>query len=350
MIAMENLNPKNIIVKMPNWLGDAVMATPILEDLRTHFPQAKLTALCQSNVVPLLTGNPFLNELVGYKKPSGWIHRAEHHDVIRPLQMGEYDLGLLLTNSFSTAWWFWRGRVKERIGFATNLRSCLLTSALVLPKNLERQHLITTYKLLLQPLGIPLSNTTPKLFLSAEDRAFASKFLSNCQISKEHVLIGINPGAAYGSAKCWPPEKFKEVALKLLENPRNHLLFFGDQSGAPLVQEICQNMPARVINLAGKTSLRELMALIGACSVFLTNDSGPMHIASALKIPLVAIFGSTNEVKTGPYHHEKVIHKHVECSPCYRRTCPIDFRCMTRIGSEEVFQELQKIIKDVTAH
>ena len=350
---MRNLihyQPKNIIVKMPNWLGDAVMSTPILEDLHNRYPDAKLTALCQTNVVPLLKNNPFLTEVIGYKKPSGWIHRAEHRDAIEPLQMGEYDLGILLTNSFTSAWWFWRGHIKNRIGFATNFRSWLLTTPVPLPEHLEKRHLINTYKQILIPLGIPPSKSFPQLFISAEERQFAEEFLSNLKIGKEHTLIGINPGAAYGSAKCWPPERFKEVTYRLLENPNNYILYFGDQSGASLVHSICEGMPSRVINLAGKTNLRELMALIGSCSVFLTNDSGPMHIASALKIPLVAIFGSTNEVKTGPYHNEKVIHKHVECSPCYRRTCPIDFRCMKRIESEEVFAELQKLIKKASSH
>jgi heptosyltransferase-2 len=118
------------------------------------------------------------------------------------------------------------------------------------------------------------------------------------------------------------------------------VFYFGDMQGAPVVNEICENMPPRVLNLAGKTSLRELMALIDRCSVFLTNDSGPMHIASALGVPLLALFGSTSPVKTGPYNGGEVVNKRVMCSPCYRRTCPIDFRCMTSISAEEVYQKL----------
>lgn len=125
-------------------------------------------------------------------------------------------------------------------------------------------------------------------------------------------------------------------------------VYFGDRAGASLVQEICQGMPDRVINLAGKTNIRELMALIQACDIFLTNDSGPMHIASALGTPLLALFGSTSDTATGPYSGGQVIHKHVECSPCYKRTCPIDFRCMTRIEVDEVYRELQVILKSVS--
>lgn len=330
---------------MPNWLGDAVMATPILHDLRRHYPQAKITALCQSNVAPLIIKDPHLTEVLSYNKPSGWIHRAEHQDVIVPLRLGEYDLGILLTNSFSSAWWFWRGHVANRVGFSTNGRSWLLTAAVPKPSPSFAEHQVITYKRLLQPLGIPISQSSPSLYLDAEDHAFVQKFLSLHQIRKDDLIIGINPGAAYGSAKCWPLERFKELTYKLLENHSNLvIIFFGDTAGMPLVNKICLKTSGRVVNLAGKTSLRELMALIGACSVFLTNDSGPMHIASALNIPLLALFGSTSDVKTGPYNGGKVIHKHVECSPCYKRVCPIDFRCMTRISADEVYLELVKMM------
>lgn len=338
--------PKKIIVRMPNWLGDLVMATPILEDLRNHYKDAEITVMCQSNVAPLLQEDPHIDEVFAYKRPSGWIHTLQHWDVIEPLRIGHYDLGILLTNSFSSAWWFWRGKVKNKIGFSTHFRSLLLNKAVSFPANSESQHLVLTYKALLEPFGIPISNTPPRLYVTEEERKAAKELLQNCGILDKHVLVGINPGAAYGSAKCWLPERFKQVTLKLLENPLVRVVYFGDPVGAPLVNEICAGLSDKVINLAGKTSIRELMALIQACSLFLTNDSGPMHISAAVGTPLVALFGSTSDVKTGPYNLGKVIHKHVECSPCYKRVCPIDFRCMKRIEVDEVYRELQKLIKD----
>lgn len=347
------LKPKNIVVKMPNWLGDAVMATPVLKDLMTKFPDAKITAFCQANIAPLLFNNPYLAEVIGYKKPSGWIpkswiQRINHYGVIEPLQLGNYDLGILMTNSFSSAWWFWRGHVENRIGFADAYRSFLLTEAVEFPENIEKQHLIQTYKMLLEPLGITPSSTMPELFLSDEDRQFANDFKALNGIGKEDIIVGINPGAAYGTAKCWLPERFREVTEKLLQLPNVFILFFGDQSGAPVVHTITEGMPARVINMAGKTTLRELMALIGSCTVFLTNDSGPMHIASALNVPNLALFGSTNPEKTGPYLRGKVLYKgqDLKCSPCYKRVCPIDFPCMTRITSQDVFEKLKKMLEE----
>jgi heptosyltransferase-2 len=339
--------PKNIIVRMPNWLGDLVMATPVLADLRSHYPDATITAMCQSNVCPLITHDPNIDEIFCYKRPSGWIHRRQHFEITEPLKKGEYDLGVLLTNSFSSAWWFWRGNVKNRLGFATHLRTLLLNKAVPFPKEIETQHLVITYKMLLKPLDIGISKTPTKLYLTDQEIQEAKDLLKKFGIDfGKHKIIGINPGAAYGTAKCWLPERFIDVTKRLVENPENYVVYFGDNVGAPVVNQICQHFPNRVINLAGKTSIRQLMALVKCCSAFLTNDSGPMHIAAALGTPLLALFGSTNEVKTGPYPKGRIIHKHVECSPCYKRVCPIDFRCMKRIEVDEVYNELISVLEE----
>lgn len=338
--------PKNILVRMPNWLGDLVMATPVLYDLRQKWKNAKITAVCQSNVAAILKDDPNINEVLSFRRPSGWIHRIHHSEVVETLQRGEYDLGILLTNSFSSAWTFWLGKVKNRLGFAGNLRDVLLNKAIPFPENKNTQHLVLTYKSLLAPLGIPLSDTPPRLYISEKERENAHETLAKhgALIGKQ-VIVGINPGAAYGSAKCWLPERFEMVTRQLLENPRVSVVYFGDPAGTSLVNDICKKLPDRVINLAGKTSLRELIALISSCSIFFTNDSGPMHIAAALQVPLLALFGSTNDISTGPYGGGKVIHKHVECSPCYKRVCPIDFRCMKRIEVDEVYRELEALIQ-----
>lgn len=342
----KELNPSNIIVRMPNWLGDLVMATPVLADLRSHWPSSQITAMCQTKVSPLLKYDPNIDEIYSFQKPSGWIPHLQHGEIVETLKHGQYDLGILLTNSFSSAWWFWKGKVQNRIGYACNLRSLLLNYPVPFPPSMETQHLVLTYKMLLEPLGIKCSETKPCLYVSYEEQNAAWDLLHRCGINKrKNVIVGINPGAAYGTAKCWLPERFHAVTQRLLEDPNVFVLYFGDAAGAPLVNEICKDIPERVINLAGKTSIRELMALIQTCRVILTNDSGPMHIAAALNVPLLALFGSTNDVKTGPYGIGKVIHKRVSCSPCYKRVCPIDFRCMKGIGVDEVYHELQVLLK-----
>lgn len=339
-------HPKNIIVRMPNWLGDLIMATPVLADLRAHWPEANITAMCQSNLAAVLKHDRNLDEVYGYQRPNGWIPHQQHWDIIEKLRRGKYDLGVLLTNSFSSAWWFWLGRVKNRTGYSTNGRSLLLNKAIPFPREIETQHLVITYKMLLGPLGIPLSNTSPRLYTTPEERDAATDLLKRCGvIVGKHTIVGVNPGAAFGTAKCWLPDRFHAVTQRLIEDPNVRVVYFGDPAGAPVVNDICKDLPEQVINLAGKTNLRELMALVSSCSVFLTNDSGPMHMAAAYGIPLLALFGSTSDVKTGPYGGGKVIHKHVECSPCYKRVCPIDFRCMKRIEVDEVYRELRLLIE-----
>lgn len=345
MKSLQGYDFKNIIVRMPNWIGDMVMATPILTDLRKAYPQASITAMCRAPICDLLKEDPDVNELFCFSKRSSFSRRSDTKNIIEKLRPGKYDLGILLTHSLSSAWWFWQGKVKTRLGYDCNGRRFFLSQAVPFPDSIERQHLVLTYKMLLEPLGIPISDSSPRLHLADREVEAARTLLHQHGVSKEKTIIGINPGATYGSAKCWLPERFREVAVKLLNDPNVSIVFFGDQPTAPLVKQICQGLGPRVVNLAGLTSLREVAALISLCDVLLTNDSGPMHIADALGTKLIALFGSTNERVTGPYRTGKVIHKHVECSPCYQRTCPIDFRCMKQIESEEVYQALIGMIK-----
>ena len=320
------------------------MATPILTDLRRAYPKARITAMCRSPICEILKGDPEIDELFCFSKARGFGRRNEKRNIVEKIKKGQYDLGVLLTHSFSSAWWFWLGHVKYRLGYESNGRKLFLTNSLPFPATIQKQHLVTTYKSLLKPLGIPLSQTAPRLFLSAHELADARALLTKLGVPENTTIVGINPGATYGSAKCWLPERFREVTERLLQDKELYIVYFGDQASASLVNEICQGLPARVINLAGHTTLRELATMISICDVLLTNDSGPMHIADALGTPLVALFGSTSDVITGPYHQQGVIHKHVECSPCYQRVCPIDFRCMKRIESDEVYRAVRNII------
>lgn len=325
-----------IIVRMPNWLGDVVMATPVLADIKCAFPNALLTAMADKKVAPLLEKDPNIDTLVSFQRPSGWLDYKSHCKIIQKVQEANCDTAILTTNSFSSSWWFYRANIAKRVGFSRRWRSWHLSHALPSPEDLQTQHQVITYKHLLKPLGISPSARAPQLYVSDEERTSAKTLLSAHGVTEEHILVGINPGAAYGSAKCWLPSRFQQVTEQLLQEPRIRIVYFADRAGQPLVDQICRAMPKKVINLAAKTSIRELIALIEQCSVFLTNDSGPMHIASAVQTPLVALFGSTSAVRTGPYGGGTVIHKHVSCSPCYKRECPIDFRCMKRIEVDEV--------------
>jgi heptosyltransferase II len=342
---MEIKKPNKIIVRMPNWLGDCVMATPILEDIFNHWPESSLTVMCQGPVASLLESSPYVSDILKIEKGrEGWLHKNLYKKkIIDLLRNGNYDLALLLTNSFSSAWMFWRARIKQRVGFKNDGRSLLLTHNVSFPKNKESQHLIYTYKELLIPLGIQKTETAPKLFTTPHDTHHCEKLLQKFKITQDTILIGINATATYGPAKCWPPEKFRSLTKKLLdENKNNSIVYLGDSSSKSEISKIIEGFSSRVVSLAGMTTLKELVSIIKRCNLFITNDSGPMHIAAACKTPLVAIFGSTSDIVTPPYKHGCVIHKHVSCSPCYKRVCPIDFPCMTSISVEEVYNAALK--------
>ena len=303
---------------MPNPLGDFVMATGVLKSLHDHYPNALIQVV-----------SPYKELLPGYDVvPVGT-------KLSRP-----FDLGILLTGSLSSAWHFFRNRIPRRLGYVKDGRRLLLNMPVRFPKTIESQHLVKTYHDLLAPLGITAINP-PKL---ETDATLAWGVFGKFGLKEGDQIVGVNAGAAYGPAKCWPLERFAEVVRRLIEDKKRHVVLFGSPDMAETNRIIAAGLGNQVIDLCGKTSLAELAACIGALDAFLTNDSGPMHIAAALKTPLVAIFGSTSDVKTGPYQWGTVIHKRVLCSPCYRRTCPIDFRCMKRIETDEVYQEVIKCL------
>jgi len=341
---MLDVEPKNIIVRMPNWVGDLVMATPILCDLKQKFPNATITAMAQKPLCNLLKEDINIKELFCFKRDRNlFLRRKENKNIIENLREGEYDLGILLTNSFSSAWLFFQGEVKNVIGFKKDFRSLLLKKSMPYPK--EKIHQVEKYKKLLKFLDIDVSETKPKLYLSEDEIGRAKQLLYQRGYDNKNTLIGINPSAKYGTAKCWPMDRYKKVVEKLIEDKNNFVVFLGDTDSKDEINTLCIDMPKQVINLVGKTTLRELASIINECDLFLTNDSGPMHIAAAFDIAQVALFGSTDDILTGPYSEKAiVINKKVKCSPCFKRVCPIDFRCMNKITVEDVLETIFKIL------
>ncbi|MBN2479966.1 MAG: glycosyltransferase family 9 protein, partial [Parachlamydiales bacterium] len=187
------------------------------------------------------------------------------------------------------------------------------------------------------------TNTKPELTVLEEEKKQAKDILQKYGvINTKRKIIGINSLAAYGDAKCWPIGRYLEVAKKLSKEKDVFVVFIGDKKAQRVLEDnFFKNLPPNIINLAGKTDLNLLISIINEFDLFLTNDSGPMHIASALNIPIVAIFGSTCDILTGPYNGGEIINKRVECSPCFKRQCPIDFRCMLKITTDEVFEKIK---------
>lgn len=304
----------NIIVRMPNWLGDFIMGMPLLEDLKDHFPKARIVALCKKEHLSLLNCETM----------------ALDDKTLENLKKNRFDMGILLTNSFSSALLFWRGNVKNRIGFSKDCRRLFLNVAL---KFKREGHLRLLYKELLKPLGIENTKTIPRIEVREEDLALAKQLFC----SYGSPVIGISPFVEYGPAKCWPKENFQKLASLLIKSGCR-VIFFGTERERERIQEI---LPDGAVNLAGKTSIRNLAACLKLCSLFITNDSGPMHMAAALGVKLIALFGSTSHLETGPQTGE-VIYKGV-CPPCFKRTCS-SMNCMKAISVEEVFEDVKKVI------
>jgi heptosyltransferase II len=333
-------NYKNILIFMPNHLGDFIMALPVVWDIKNNYKDAKITLFCKKPLDELIKNQ--VDDVITYKKDKNFLFQNE---IFQILKEEKFDLGILLTNSFSSAYIFKRGKVENIIGYKNDFRSPLLDIKVKFSKSRFLQHLIKTYKELLIPLGIEMSETQPELILEDIDNEKAKKILENFSFknfglkNKNFKLIGINPTAAYGPAKCWPEKSFIELTSKLLEDENNFIVFFGDDDSKTKVDQICMSKSSKnIINLAGKTDLLELASLINLCDVFVTNDSGPMHVASALKVPLVAIFGSTSTILTGPSKESVVVKKDVPCSPCFKRECKNKrFECMIDISVKEVY-------------
>ena len=338
---------ENIIVRMPNWLGDVVMATPVLAHLRARYKKAKITAMCQYPGSELLLDDPHLDEVFAFKhsKPV-FFRRDSSQSITDHIKIGHYDLGVLLTNSFSSAWWFFQGGVKKRIGYRNFPRNFLLTDSMEKPNKSVLIHQVDEYLNLLKLIDIKQESIKPKLYLKDRDQQEAKRLLHLYGVDLTKKVIGITPGASYGSAKCWPKEYFSSLLdLYVQQDPMQQFIFFGEGSQSDLIDEICLKHKKNTLNLAGKTTIRELMGMISLMELLLTNDSGPMHLAQALGVKVLALFGSTSFERTGPYQSGKILQEKVACSPCYKRVCPIDFPCMKNLTPEKVFFELKQMME-----
>ena len=178
------------------------------------------------------------------------------------------------------------------------------------------------------------------------DRNAAREMLRSAGIHEGETVVGINPGAFYGAAKRWFPDRYAAVADSLAQENKARIVILGSSSDLRVAEEVAQKMESTPVILAGRTTLGQLMGLIKECRLLITNDSGPMHLAAALDVPQLAIFGSTSEIATGPLSRKARVIKHpVDCNPCFLRDCPTDFRCMKGISVREVLEESRKILE-----
>jgi heptosyltransferase-2 len=335
---------KNVLVRGVNWIGDAVMTLPALRALRKAVPEARISLLVKPWVLPLFEKDPLIDETLSYgDEYRGIIGKIK---ISRALSKRGFCSVILFQNAFDAAFISFLAGIKERAGYNRDGRGFLLTTAVPVPRNAQKIHHIHYYLNLLEQLGIKAEFSEPYIYLALDERLSARGFLKDLK----RPILGINPGAAFGSAKRWFPERFAEVANWFLKDTAGSIVIFGGKGEVGIAQEINKLIPENKLMLAGKTSLRELVSLISECDAFVTNDSGPLHISYAVGTPLVAIFGSTDPKLTGPppqaeWSRAIVLTHSLSCGPCFERTCvKNDLQCMYDIASDDVYLGIKKIL------
>ena len=352
-------SPSNILVRVPNWIGDAVMCLPALMDIRDGFTKAEITILARPSIAELLREQCGINDVVVYE------NQTNHHGIFGLLRLSQvirkraFDMAVLFQNAFEAAVLASISNIPTRIGYATDGRGWLLSQSIRRPSD-PSLHQTHYYQQLVQTVTkVPPKDRVPKLFVSAIDLGACATKFPEVFVPSEMLLIGINPGSIYGSAKRWLPERFAELGDRVVAQVRkeypDHLsvrcLLMGGKGEEDLGLEIANRMESQPIVLSGKTSIRELMCILKRCAVIVTNDTGPMHMAQALGVPVVAIFGATDPEATSPSGGEQsLVHANVRCAPCLLRSCPIDHRCMTGISTGQVMSAVMNQIHRTLFH
>ncbi len=328
---------ERLIVRAPNWLGDAVMALPALAAVRRAYPASAVVVAARAGVAPLFRERTRLapDEVV----------LVDERGEARQLRAIGADAVLLLPNSFGSAWRARLAAIRERWGYGASGRGWLLTRSVRRPG--RRLHQVDYYRELVRGAGIePGDDAIPSVSPAQATLEKADTLLRRSGIAPAQHIVGFAPGAAYGTAKRWPLDRVARVIAALGRDGTTSVLVgaAGDRdSGRAIESALPAGAP--VVNLIGRTSLGELIGVVARCAAFVSNDSGAMHVAAALGVPVTAMFGPTDERVTAPRgaRQTDVIVRDVFCRPCLLRECPIDHRCMKRIDVDTVF-------KSVSAH
>lgn len=322
------------------------MTTPAVRAIRHNFPGARISMLAKPWVVPVFAHSPHVDEIIifdanGRHKGFGGTIR-----LAKDLRAYRFDAAILLQNAIEAALIAFMAGIPNRIGFDTDARRMLLTHSVHCTKAIKSIHQTGYYLKMLEGAGLVAGAPTLELRVGTEDRQRAGRILAAHGITPDHRVVGLNPSATFGPAKRWFPERYAALGDRLHKNRDATILIFGGPADRELGQTISRMMAAPAIDLSGRTTLIEAMALIDRCVAFVTNDSGLMHVAAALNTPLVAIFGPTNYITTGPYSPtSRIVRAPIECSPCMKSVCPLGhMNCMKQITVDMVFDAVKALL------
>ncbi len=337
---------RRILVRATNWIGDAIMSLPALRAIRERYPEAHIAVLARPWVADLYAGETAASEVIPYEgRGIGAAWR-----VAEKLRARRFDAAILLQNAFDAALIAWLARIPSRIGYRRDGRGLLLTTAVRVPKPGELpRHERFYYLEMLRRAGLVDSlPTDAPIRLAKGDAARRRGEELYSSLGIQLPVLAVSPGAAFGTAKRWLPERFAEAAAALAGQAGATVVVFGSAAERELCGRVAADAAARgaaARNLAGRTTLTDYIALAAAAKLYLTNDSGAMHIASALGVPTVTVFGATDHTTTGPTGSlARIVREPVECSPCLLRECPIDHRCMTRVTAGRVVREGRELM------
>ena len=335
---------RRIVIRGPNWLGDAVMCEPALSQVRTLFPQAEITLLVKPGIADLLAQHPEVNRTLVYDDRGRHAGLVGKWTLAAVLRRHRFDLAILFQNAFEAALISFLAGIPRRFGYATDGRTLLLTDPVTVPPRTAQRHQVEYYWDLLKPLGGHGPAPAPRLFVTPDESALIAGRLADAGIGPSDPVIGVNPGSTYGHAKRWLPDRYAEVVNRVVKEAQGQsgarvgVVILGAKGEEPLGKTIADQIKTRTVVCSGQTTVRELMALVKRCQLFLTNDTGPMHVAAAFKVPLVAVFGPTDWQTTSPFGVDaQLVRQPVSCAPCLLRECPIDHRCMTGVTVEQVY-------------
>ena len=330
---------ERILIRATNWIGDAVMNLPAIAAVRKTFPGAKISVLVRPWVAELFRICTDVDEVLLLQ--SSGIHSGIPGKlrIAMELKPKRFDMAILLQNAIEAAIITYLAGIPIRAGYNSDGRGGLLTHSVKRTKAIRGVHQIDYYLEMVKSLGCQSAGREIHLRLGKDYDLLSERLLHEYGLGDNHPLIGVAPGATYGPAKRWFPERFAAVADRLVDDFSAVVILFGSPADRESTDAVADRARHSLINLAGKTDLKEAIALISRLDLFITNDSGLMHVASALGIPTIAIFGSTNPITTSPAGaNSVVIYRGVPCSPCLKKRCPTDFRCMELIGIDEVYE------------
>lgn len=323
---------RRLLIRSTNWIGDAVMTTPAVRALRRSFPGACISLLAKPWVAPVFAHSPRVDRILRYDVDGRHKGAAGRLRLVSDLRKERFDAAVLLQNAFEAALISFLAKIPVRVGFDTDGRRLLLTHPVHLSPAVEKRHQTAYYLAMLTGAGLSAKDPSLELFVGEKDKKAAQAALS--ALPGAGPLVGINPSATFGPAKQWPPERYARLGDWMAERYGARVLIFGGPGDRELGRRIAGRMRRTPLDLSGRTDLAAAMALIAELDLFVTNDSGLMHVAAALDVPLVAVFGSTDPVATGPVGaRSRVVRTDVPCSPCLKPHCRYGhLDCMRRIG------------------